>query len=81
MAAAVSGGQLVTVTYTAPTDNAANSNSAIQDTAGNDAVALSNESVINNSTQGRPVINQVIIGASGTEAHFCYNKSADTPVY
>lgn len=56
LAASILPGQSVSVSYTAPTNNAAASNLAIQDTTGNDAASLSatpvtnNSSVVNNST-------------------------------
>ena len=45
LGAAVTSGQTVTVTYTVPTSN------PVQDTAGNDAAALTNQSVTNNTNR------------------------------
>ena len=49
LAASILPGQSVSVSYTAPTNNTATTNSAIQDTAGNDAASLSATPVTNNS--------------------------------
>jgi uncharacterized repeat protein (TIGR02059 family) len=69
--------QLVTVAYTAPTSNAANSNSAIQDTTGNDAVTLSATSVTNNSTIDTvaPVYTSAAVNAAGTKVILTYNEA------
>ena len=54
LAAAVTSGQSVTVSYTDPTTN--NDANAIQDAAGNDAISLTNQTVSNNTpTPPQPV--------------------------
>lgn len=50
LAASILPGQSVSVSYTAPTNNAAASNAAIQDATGNDAASLSITPVTNNSS-------------------------------
>jgi uncharacterized repeat protein (TIGR02059 family) len=69
--------QLVTVAYTAPTSNVANSNSAIQDTTGNDAVTLSATSVTNNSTIDTvaPVYTSSVVNAAGTKVILTYDEA------
>ena len=50
LAASILPGQSVSVSYTAPTNNASATNAAIQDATGNDAASLSVNAVTNNST-------------------------------
>ena len=62
LATSILPGQSVSVSYTAPTNNAATSNAAIQDTTGNDAASLSATPVTNNSS----VINNSALNFTGS---------------
>lgn len=75
----VNAGQVVTVAYTPPAPDAATTNAAIQDTAGNDATSIANTlSVTNSSTQGPPVITGGTVAASGTSVTLNFSKSINT---
>ncbi|MCE2855987.1 MAG: GEVED domain-containing protein, partial [Ilumatobacteraceae bacterium] len=75
----VSAGQTVTVAYTAPTSSTGASNSAIQDSAGNDAVTLSTTAVTNNSTAGPdiapPTLSTVSLNGAGSQATLTFNEA------
>ena len=77
LASAVEKGTVVTVSYTAPTPNSANSNSAIQDAAGNDSVSLSSTAVTNSSTVDTtaPVLSSAVLAANGTMLTLTYNET------
>jgi uncharacterized repeat protein (TIGR02059 family) len=77
LGSAVQAGNVVTVSYTAPTPNSWATNSAIQDTAGNDAVSLSAISVTNNSTAGPDIAPPTLstVAASGTMVTLTFNES------
>lgn len=75
----VNANQAVTVAYTPPTSDIAATNAAIQDTAGNDAVAIANTfTVTNSSTQGPPVITGGTVAASGTSVTLNFSKTLNT---
>lgn len=75
----VNAGQVVTVAYTPPAPDAATTNAAIQDTAGNDATSIANTlSVTNSSTQGPPVITGGTVAAAGTSVTLNFSKSINT---
>jgi uncharacterized repeat protein (TIGR02059 family) len=79
LGATVNANQAVTVAYTPPTSDVAATNEAIQDTTGNDAVAISNTfTVTNSSTQGPPVITGGTVAASGTSVTLNFSKSLTT---
>jgi uncharacterized repeat protein (TIGR02059 family) len=77
LSSAVGSGRAVTVAYDAPTVDAGTSNTAIQDTAGNDAVSLTARTVTNGSTvdQTAPVINSAVLGTNGTTLTLTYNET------
>jgi uncharacterized repeat protein (TIGR02059 family) len=84
LGSAVQAGKTVTVSYAAPTPNSYASNAAVQDTAGNDAISLSAQSVTNNSTAGPDIAPPTLstVSASGTTATLTFNeslKSTPTP--
>jgi uncharacterized repeat protein (TIGR02059 family) len=75
----VNAGQVVTVAYTPPTPDVAATNTAIQDTTGNDAASIANTlSVTNSSTQGPPVITGGTVAAAGTSVTLNFSKSINT---
>jgi uncharacterized repeat protein (TIGR02059 family) len=77
LASAVERGTVVTVAYTSPTPNTSNTNNAIQDTTGNDAISLSATSVTNNSTLDTtaPVLSSAVLAANGTTLTLTYNET------
>ena len=84
LGSAVQAGKTVTVSYAAPTPNSYASNAAVQDTAGNDAISLSAQSVTNNSTAGPDIASPTLstVSASGTTVTLTFNeslKSTPTP--
>ena len=84
LGSAVEAGKTVTVSYAAPTPNSYSSNAAVQDTAGNDAISLSAQSVTNNSTAGPDIAPPTLstVSASGTTVTLTFNeslKSTPTP--
>jgi uncharacterized repeat protein (TIGR02059 family) len=79
LSTAINGGQVVRVSYVAPTPDVLATNSAVQDTAGNDALGYTNLTINNNSTVGRPVITSVTVGTTGNAFTINYNKSANQP--
>ena len=76
IAPAAQAGETVTVSYTAPTPDGWATNSAIQDTSGNDAISLTDRAVTNNSTAGPdiapPTLNTVT--SSGTSLVLSFNE-------
>jgi len=74
---AVERGQVVTVAYSAPTSNTANSNNAIQDTVGNDAITFTARAVTNSSTVDTtpPVFVSAVLAANGTTLTMTYNEA------
>ena len=80
LSSAIGNGKTVTVAYTAPAVNAATSNAAIQDTAGNDAISLAATSMTNNSTvdQTAPVYSSSALAANGLTLTLTYNESLGT---
>ena len=80
LASAIGNGKSVTVAYTAPAVNAATSNAAIQDTAGNDAISLAATSMTNNSTvdQTAPVYTSSALAANGLTLTLTYNETLGT---
>ena len=77
LGSAVEAGNTVTVSYTAPTPNSWATNSAVQDTAGNDAVSLTANAVTNNSTAGPDIAPPTLstVAASGTRVTLTFNES------
>jgi uncharacterized repeat protein (TIGR02059 family) len=77
LASAVERGTVVTVAYTSPTPNTSNTNNAIQDTTGNDAISLSATLVTNNSTLDTtaPVLSSAVLAANGTTLTLTYNET------
>jgi uncharacterized repeat protein (TIGR02059 family) len=73
----VGAGRTVTVTYAAPTTVNDATNSAIQDVAGNDAAALTNRAVTNNSTvdQTSPVYSRSDVSADGLRLILTYGEA------
>jgi uncharacterized repeat protein (TIGR02059 family) len=74
----VGAGNTISVSYTAPTPDSWTTNSAIQDTAGNDAASLSGySSVSNNSTAGPDIAPPTLstVAASGTSVTLTFNES------
>ncbi|MEI6405370.1 MAG: SwmB domain-containing protein, partial [Actinomycetes bacterium] len=69
--------QAVTVAYTAPSTDATAANSAVQDTAGNDAITLAASSVTNNSTIDTiaPVYVSAALDANGTLLTLTYDET------
>lgn len=83
LASAVWAGKVVTVSYVAPTPNAATSNAAIQDVAGNDAVSFTNVAVTNNSTAGPDITPPKLaattpVSYSGTQVTVAFNEALAT---
>jgi len=80
LASAIGNGKTVTVAYTAPAVNAAASNAAIQDTAGNDAISLAATGMTNNSTvdQTAPVYSSSALAANGLTLTLTYNETLGT---
>jgi uncharacterized repeat protein (TIGR02059 family) len=70
-------GQVVTVSYSAPTADGATTNTAIQDTVGNDAIAFTSRAVTNNSTVDTtpPVFVSAVLAANGTTLTMTYNEA------
>jgi uncharacterized repeat protein (TIGR02059 family) len=77
MGTAVEFGKTVTVSYNAPTPNDLASNSAVQDSSGNDSISLSNAAVSNFSTAGPDVTPPTLstISASGTTVTLTFNET------
>ena len=77
LGSAIEAGKTVTVAYTAPTTDSWATNAAIQDTAGNDALSLSAQSVTNNSTAGPDIAPPKLstVSASGTLLTLAFNES------
>ena len=71
----ISAGQIVSFTYTAPSPNAATSNNAIQDVAGNDAVAKTSTSVANIDDTTAPILQSAAVNAAGTSLTLTYNEA------
>jgi uncharacterized repeat protein (TIGR02059 family) len=71
-------GQTVTVAYTAPTADTADSNSAVQDTTGNDALSFEAQAVSNLSDQGVG-FSSVVVGTNGASMTLYYNKATSSP--
>jgi uncharacterized repeat protein (TIGR02059 family) len=78
LASAVVGGETVSVAYTAPSANSLTSNSAIQDSAGNDAVSLTTTTVTNNSTEGPPSLIAAEILAAGNQIKLTWSETTAT---
>jgi uncharacterized repeat protein (TIGR02059 family) len=74
---AVDRGQVVTVSYSAPTPESATTNNAIQDTVGNDAISLNARAVTNNSSVDTtpPVFVSAVLAANGTTLTMTYNET------
>lgn len=77
LASAIERGVVVTVSYAAPTPDGTNSNSAIQDAAGNDSISLSSAAVTNGSTVDTtaPVLSSAVLGTNGTTLTLTYNEA------
>jgi len=77
LASAIEKGVVVTVSYAAPTPDSTNSNSAIQDAAGNDSISLSSAAVTNSSTVDTtaPVLSSAVLGTNGTTLTLTYNEA------
>jgi uncharacterized repeat protein (TIGR02059 family) len=77
LASAIERGVVVTVSYAAPTPDSTNSNSAIQDAAGNDSISLNSAAVTNSSTVDTtaPVLSSAVLAANGTTLTLTYNES------
>jgi uncharacterized repeat protein (TIGR02059 family) len=77
LATAVSNEKIITVSYDAPTVDNGNTNSAIQDTAGNDAVSLTARAVTNNSAVDvtRPTIASATVLSSGTQVDIAFSET------
>jgi uncharacterized repeat protein (TIGR02059 family) len=77
LASTIGSGKAVTVAYTAPAVNSATTNTATQDTAGNDAVTLAASSVTNSSTvdQIAPVYSSAVLAANGVTLTLTYNET------
>ena len=77
LASAIERGVVVTVSYAAPTPDSTNSNSAIQDAAGNDSISLSSAAVTNSSTVDTtaPVLSSAVLAANGTTLTLTYNEA------
>ena len=74
LASAVVGGETVSVVYTAPAASSLTSNSAIQDSAGNDAVSYSNTDVTNSSTEGPPRLATAEVLAGGSQMKITWSE-------
>ncbi|MSZ56128.1 MAG: hypothetical protein F2594_02215, partial [Actinobacteria bacterium] len=77
----VGSGRAVTIAYDAPAVDAGTSNSAIQDTAGNDAVSFPATVVTNSSNvdQTSPVFSSATLGADGRTLTLSYNEVLRDP--
>jgi uncharacterized repeat protein (TIGR02059 family) len=72
---AAADGQTITVAYTAPSPSSATSNNAIQDTSGNDAVTLSDQSVTNVADVIAPVLQSGSVNTAGTTLTLTYDEA------
>ena len=77
LASVVANDKVLTVAYTAPTSNSANTNPAVQDTTGNDADSFAARSVTNSSTVDtlRPTISTATVTSSGTEINLLFSEA------
>jgi uncharacterized repeat protein (TIGR02059 family) len=79
LASVVDSGQTVTVAYTAPTADSGTSNSAMQDSAGNDVASFTaaSQSVTNGSTMDTtgPTLVSRAVNAAGTKVILTYNEA------
>jgi uncharacterized repeat protein (TIGR02059 family) len=77
LASTVGKDQAVTVAYLAPPVDGTTSNSAIQDTVGNDALTLTAQSASNSSTIDltSPVISTSVLAANGITLTLSYNET------
>jgi uncharacterized repeat protein (TIGR02059 family) len=75
----ITSNQTVTVSYAAPTSNNATSNIAVQDSAGNDALAFTNTAVTNSSAIAgdttAPTLTSASLNTSGTVLSLSYNET------
>jgi uncharacterized repeat protein (TIGR02059 family) len=80
LASAIERGVVVTVSYAAPTPDSTNSNSAIQDAAGNDSISLNAATVTNSSTVDTtaPVLSSAVLAANGTTLTLTYNEALNS---
>jgi uncharacterized repeat protein (TIGR02059 family) len=77
MGTAIEFGKTVTVSYNAPTVDSLASNSAVQDSSGNDSLSLSNVAVSNFSSAGPDVTPPTLstVSASGTTVTLTFNET------
>jgi uncharacterized repeat protein (TIGR02059 family) len=77
LASPIGSGKAVTISYDAPTVDVGITNTAIQDTAGNDAVSLSATTVTNSSSvdQTAPAISSAVLSSNGTTLTLNYNET------
>jgi len=77
LASPVGSGQTVVVSYTAPSVDSTTANSAIQDTAGNDAISRLSQSASNSSTLDltAPVFSSAAVDSAGTLLTLTYNEN------
>jgi uncharacterized repeat protein (TIGR02059 family) len=75
LASSVSAGQTVSFTYTAPSANAGTTNTAIQDVAGNDAVARTSTTVANIDDTTAPVLQSGTVNSVGTSLTLTYSEA------
>ncbi len=78
LASAVTTGQVVTMSYTAPTVNAATSNAAIQDTSGNDAASITAGASVDNLDVTAPTLVSGAVNSTGTKLVLTYNESLNS---
>ena len=77
LASPVGSGQTVVVSYTAPSVDSTAANSAIQDTAGNDAISRLSQSASNSSTLDltAPVFSSAAVDSAGTLLTLTYGEN------
>jgi uncharacterized repeat protein (TIGR02059 family) len=78
LASAVTTGQVVTMSYTAPTPNAATSNSAIQDSSGNDAGGITSGATVDNLDVTAPSLLSGIVDNAGTKLVLEYDEALNS---
>jgi len=77
LASPIGSGKAVTIAYEAPTVDTSTTNTAIQDTTGNDAASLTATSVTNSSSvdQTGPTISTAVLASNGTTLTLTYNET------
>jgi uncharacterized repeat protein (TIGR02059 family) len=77
LGSSIQAGKTVTVSYTPPASSTSKLNAAIQDAAGNDSVALTNQAVTNSSTAGPDIVPPTLasVAGSGNTVTMTFNET------